>query len=145
LAGHYTRPGAATFGGNLVSCRAALATLDFHERNRLGARSTALGARLLYRLRQLQERFPEIAEVRGRGLMVGAELFENGAPAAAHVDDILERMKDRGYLLGKTGTGRNVLTFMPPLVVEAEALDEMTDALGEAFRPFRRRECGCAG
>jgi 4-aminobutyrate aminotransferase len=128
LAASYTRPGAATFGGNLVSCAAALATLRFHERNGLGARSAALGARLVERLRLLGERFPEIVEVRGRGLMVGAELSE-----AARVDDVLEAMKDRGFLLGKTGVGRNVLTFMPPLVVEQGALDEMTEALGDVL------------
>ncbi len=46
IAAHYTRPGAATFGGNLVSCRAALATLRFHQRHQLGRRSETLGAHL---------------------------------------------------------------------------------------------------
>jgi 4-aminobutyrate aminotransferase len=133
LAGHYTRPGASTFGGNLVSCRAALATLQFHQRHDLGGRSTALGEHLIGRLRVLRERFPEIREVRGRGLMIGAELVDGDQPAPARVDEVLERMKDRGFLLGKTGAGRNVLTFMPPLVVEQEALDEMTEALGEVL------------
>ena len=64
------------------------------------------------------------------GLMVGVELCEpGGSPAAALTDQVLERMKDAGYLLGKTGPGRNVLTLMPPLVVEAEALDDLVDAL----------------
>jgi 4-aminobutyrate aminotransferase-like enzyme len=130
LAAHYTRPGAATFGGNLVSCRAALATLRFHQRHELGRRSAALGERLLGGLRGLQRHHPVIAEVRGRGLMVGAELRDGGgAPAAALTDDVLEAMKDAGYLLGKTGTGRNVLTFMPPLVVEQEALDGLLERL----------------
>ena len=71
-----------------------------------------------------------IAEVRGQGLMVGAELRDGfGEPAAALTDSVLEAMKDAGYLLGKTGTGRNVLTFMPPLVVEPEALDGLVEAL----------------
>jgi len=42
-------------------------------------------------------------------------------------------MKDAGYLLGKTGPGRNVLTFMPPLVVEPEALDRMVEALDRSL------------
>ena len=53
LAAGYTRPGAATFGGNLVSCRAALATLEYHERHALGRRSTELGEHLLGRFRAL--------------------------------------------------------------------------------------------
>jgi 4-aminobutyrate aminotransferase len=125
LAARCTRPGAATFGGNLVSCAAALASLRFHERQRLGERSTALGAHLLGRLRKLQEHCPALAEVRGRGLMIGAELRD-----AALTDLILERMKDAGYLLGKTGPGRNVLTFMPPLVVGRDDLDGLVDTLG---------------
>jgi 4-aminobutyrate aminotransferase-like enzyme len=130
IAAHYTRPGAATFGGNLVSCRAALATLHFHERHELGRRSERLGAHLAGRLGQLQQRHPAIAEVRGRGLMLGAELrTPDGSPAAALTDSLLERLKDAGYLIGKTGPGRNVLTFLPPLIVEAEELDGLVDAL----------------
>jgi 4-aminobutyrate aminotransferase-like enzyme len=130
LAAKYTRPGASTFGGNLVSCRAALATLRFHQAHRLGERSTALGTHLTARLTALRDRHPAIAEVRGLGLMVGAELRDAaGQPAAALTDTVLEAMKDAGYLIGKTGPGRNVLTVMPPLVVEREALDGLVDAL----------------
>jgi 4-aminobutyrate aminotransferase/4-aminobutyrate aminotransferase/(S)-3-amino-2-methylpropionate transaminase len=130
LAARYTRPGAATFGGNLVSCRAALATLRFHQAHQLGRRSQALGAHLLDRLRTLQQRHPAVAEVRGLGLMIGVELRDkDGAPAAALLDDVLERLKDGGYLLGKTGPGRNVLTLMPPLVVEQEDLDGLVEQL----------------
>jgi 4-aminobutyrate aminotransferase/4-aminobutyrate aminotransferase/(S)-3-amino-2-methylpropionate transaminase len=134
IAAHYTRPGAATFGGNLVSCRAALATLAFHQRHRLGERSTGLGDRLRAQLATLQKRRSEIAHVRGRGLMIGVELCDAaGKPAAALTDVVLERMKDAGFLLGKTGPGRNVLTLMPPLVVTSDALDSVVDALDEAL------------
>jgi 4-aminobutyrate aminotransferase-like enzyme len=130
IAAHYTRPGAATFGGNLVSCRAALATLHFHQRHELGRRSETLGAHLAERLRRLQERHPVIAEVRGRGLMLGVELRNpDGSPANLLTDGVLEAMKDAGYLIGKTGPGRNVLTFLPPLIVEEEQLDGLADAL----------------
>jgi 4-aminobutyrate aminotransferase-like enzyme len=130
IAAHYTRPGAATFGGNLVSCRAALATLHFHQRYELGHRSQKLGVHLAERLRGLQERHPAIAEVRGRGLMLGAELRNpDGSPANQLADAVLEAMKDSGYLVGKTGPGRNVLTFLPPLIIEAEQLDGLVDAL----------------
>lgn len=130
IAAHCTRPGAATFGGNLVSCRAALATLAFHQRHRLGERSAALGSRLLERLRALQRRHAVIADVRGLGLMIGVELHDGaGAAATSLADVVLERMKDAGFLLGKTGPGRNVLTLMPPLVVPEDALDAAVEAL----------------
>jgi len=134
IAAHYTRPGAATFGGNLVACRAALATLAFHERNQLGPRSAALGAWLLNRLGELRQRHPPIADVRGLGLMIGVELREpDGSPAVTRTDAILEQMKDAGFLLGKTGPGRNVLTLMPPLVVERRDLANAVDALDQAL------------
>ncbi len=128
LAAKYTRPGAATFGGNLVSCRAALATLRFHQEHRLGERSTALGEHLRVRLRGVQQRRGVISDVRGMGLMCAAEL-DAGANSTAVTDTVLERMKDAGYLLGKCGPGRNVLAFLPPLVVERHDLDRMIDDL----------------
>jgi 4-aminobutyrate aminotransferase-like enzyme len=128
LAAKYTRPGAATFGGNLVSCRAALATLRFHQEHRLGERSTKLGAHLWARLQEVQKRREVIEDVRGLGLMVAAELGAGGQSAAL-TDAVLERMKDAGYLLGKCGPGRNVLAFLPPLVVEQHDLDRMIDDL----------------
>jgi 4-aminobutyrate aminotransferase/4-aminobutyrate aminotransferase/(S)-3-amino-2-methylpropionate transaminase len=137
IAAHYTRPGAATFGGNLVSCRAALATLAFHQRQWLGERSAALGERLRGQLVELQRRHPEIAEVRGRGLMIGVELRDSAGGAAALTDRLLEGMKDAGFLLGKTGPGRNVLTLMPPLVVTSAALDGVVEALDQVLRAAR--------
>jgi 4-aminobutyrate aminotransferase/4-aminobutyrate aminotransferase/(S)-3-amino-2-methylpropionate transaminase len=138
IAAHYTRPGAATFGGNLVSCAAALATLRYHQRHDLGRRSETLGQQLRGRLHALASRHPAIAEVRGLGLMIGAELRDgSGEPAAVLTDAVLEEMKDAGYLLGKTGPGRNVLTFMPPLVVEPEALGRMVEALDEVLSRHR--------
>jgi 4-aminobutyrate aminotransferase-like enzyme len=124
IAAKYTRPAGATFGGNLVSCRAALATLAFHEKQALGKRSASLGRHLLGGLRALQERHHVIREVRGIGLMVGVELTD-----AALIDPALEQLKDAGYLLGKTGPGRNVLTIMPPLVVDRHDLDGLVAEL----------------
>jgi 4-aminobutyrate aminotransferase-like enzyme len=132
LAAKYTRPGASTFGGNLVACRAALATLRFHQEHRLGNRSSELGEHLKNRLRELQQRHAVIAEVRGLGLMLGVEL-DAGANSALVTDTVLERMKDAGYLLGKCGPGRNVLAFMPPLVVNQDDLDRMVDELDRAL------------
>ena len=90
------------------------------------------------RLQELQARFPEIHEIRGRGLMVGVELRDGtGAPAAALMDGVLEALKDAGFLVGKTGPGRNVLTLMPPLVVEPDALDALVDELGRVLAALR--------
>jgi alanine-glyoxylate transaminase/(R)-3-amino-2-methylpropionate-pyruvate transaminase len=138
VAADCTRPAGATFGGNLVSCAAALATLAYHERHCLGERSAALGRWLLERLRELQGRHRVIAEVRGLGLMIGVELRDAaGEPAAALVDDVLERLKDAGLLLGKTGRGRNVLTLMPSLVVEQADLARLICELDRVLTSAR--------
>jgi len=130
VAAHYTRPGAATFGGNLVSCRAALATLEYHQTHRLGERSQKLGQYLMQRLLLLQSRYPLISQVRGKGLMIGVELRNaTGNPASAQLDILLENLKDAGFLVGKTGPGRNVLSLMPPLIVEQEELDMLLENL----------------
>jgi 4-aminobutyrate aminotransferase-like enzyme len=129
IASHYTRPGASTFGGNPVSCAAALATLRFHQRHNLGERSRSLGDHLQQGLAKLQQRHRAIGDVRGRGLMIGVELLDGEQPAAALVDVVLERMKDAGYLIGKTGVNRNVLTFMPPLIIEQADLDGLVEVL----------------
>ena len=67
--------------------------------------------------------------------MVGAEVLDwNKVPAAELTDTILERMKDAGYLLGKTGPGRNVLTFMPPLIIEENDINEAIDTLDQILQ-----------
>jgi 4-aminobutyrate aminotransferase len=62
--------------------------------------------------------------------MIGVEICGRKTLSPAEcTDQILEAMKEAGYLLGKTGPGRNVLTWMPPLITESEALMEAVAAL----------------
>ncbi len=134
LAEAWTRPGAATFGGNPVSAATALAVLDYMETHTLERNARRMGALLRERLETLQQNFPLIAEVRGRGLMLGMELVdEKGEPAAAQMDRILEELKNIGILVGKTGPGRNVLTLMPPLIVTEKDIEILCQGLEHAF------------
>jgi 4-aminobutyrate aminotransferase-like enzyme len=135
IADAYTKPGASTFGGNPVTAATALATLAFHEKNRLADRAAELGGYFMDRLRELKDRHPLIGDVRGTGLMIGAELIEeNRQPApAALIDWILESLKDRGLFIGKTGIGRNVLAFQPPLIITKDNIDEAVTLLNETL------------
>ncbi|AIQ44849.1 aminotransferase class III [Paenibacillus sp. FSL R7-0273] len=135
IAASLNRPSASTFGGNPVSAATALAVLDYIEAGQLPARAAELGGRLKAGLEQLRESFPAlITDVRGTGFMLGAELAGNAAVSAAELtDDVLEELKDRGYLIGKNGIGRNVLAFQPPLIVTAENIDGLLNVLGEAL------------
>jgi alanine-glyoxylate transaminase/(R)-3-amino-2-methylpropionate-pyruvate transaminase len=135
IAASLNKPSASTFGGNPVSAATALAVLDYIQNERLPEHAAELGGRLKQGLLLLQARYPAvIADVRGIGFMLGAELTgSDAAGAAERTDHVLEDMKDRGYLIGKNGIGRNVLAFQPPLVVTAENIDAMLAALDEVL------------
>jgi 4-aminobutyrate aminotransferase/4-aminobutyrate aminotransferase/(S)-3-amino-2-methylpropionate transaminase len=133
IASAYTKPGASTTGGNAVSATAAIHVIDYHRRHRLEERSAELGAILKARLIGMKDRFPGIREVRGLGLMLGMELGTNDNPMATETDRILEKMKDAGFLIGKTGVNRNVLTFMPPLIIEEDDVNGMLQALSQTL------------
>lgn len=135
VAAAYVRPGASTFGGNPVCARAAEAVLGVIESDRLPEKAARLGRELRAGLEALKEKSPWIREVRGAGLMLGAELADpvTGEPASAVIDRVLESMKDGGVLAGKTGKGRNVLTFMPPLVIGRREVARILEAAERAF------------
>jgi 4-aminobutyrate aminotransferase-like enzyme len=135
IAAGYTRPGASTFGGNPVTAQAGLKFLEILQRHALVDHCARLGTQLQDRLKKTAEKSDIISDVRGLGLMVGVEIADHRTLSAAECTDrILERMKDAGYLLGKTGPGRNVLTWMPPLIISEEELMEAVDALGKTLQ-----------
>ncbi len=130
VANTYTKPGASTLGGNPVSSTAALATLDYLIDNKLADNALARGAQLKAGLAELQKKYPIIGDIRGMGLMVGAELVHaDNSPASTETDIILEEMKNRGYIVGKNGVARNVLAFQPPLVITEQNINDLLDAL----------------
>lgn len=131
IAMKFTRPSASTFGGNPVSAVTALAVLDYIESHQLQQRAEALGAILQDGLKEIASRYGNIiSDVRGAGLMIGAELLvDNTHDGAILVDEILEQMKDQGYCIGKNGVHRNVLAFQPPLVIAEEDITGMLSAL----------------
>jgi 4-aminobutyrate aminotransferase-like enzyme len=106
-----------------VTAQAGLKVLEILKRDSLAERSARLGTTLKNRLKGLCEMYDTISDVRGIGLMVGVEISGTSRHSASECTDlILERMKDAGYFLGKTGPGRNVVTWMPPLIVGEEEL-----------------------
>jgi alanine-glyoxylate transaminase/(R)-3-amino-2-methylpropionate-pyruvate transaminase len=134
VAASYTRPGASTLGGNPVSATAALHVLEYHRTHRLAERAALLGQRLRQHLTALAEQYPaECCELRGNGLMLGLELRRAGIALARETDLILEAMKDAGFLIGKTGLERNVLSFMPPLITGEADIDACADALARCL------------
>lgn len=131
------RPGdhLSTFGGNPVSCAAALANIAFFEREKLPEKAAEKGERLMGELRELQKKRKLIGDVRGAGLMVGVELVRDAAksPAAEEAGKVKTLMRERGFLIGVGGTWGNVLRLQPPLVVEPSALSAAVRALDESL------------
>jgi 4-aminobutyrate aminotransferase len=125
----------STFGGNPLSTRGALATLDYLERHDLQANARTIGARLMAGLQELAARTPMVGDVRGKGLMIGVELVEPGSkvPAPAAAARAMEETKSRGLLVGKGGLHGNVLRIAPPLTLSAPEADEGLAILREAL------------
>lgn len=133
IASAFNRPSASTFGGNPVSSATAIAVLEYIQEHNLAECAESLGNTLMHGLNMMLK-YKIVSEVRGLGLMVGVEICaENPERGAVLVDRILEEMKDRGYLIGKNGVGRNVLAFQPPLVITEEDLNSMLVALDEVI------------
>lgn len=124
---------ASTFGGNPVSCAAALATLRL-LRDRLMANAAEVGAHLAAGLRQLMEKHPLVGDVRGRGLMVGVELVRDRTTkerATTERDAVVNAAFRRGLLI--LGAGKNAIRFCPPLVLTRAQADTAVRILDESL------------
>jgi len=105
----------STFGGNPLSCTAALTVLEVIENESLLENVKARGAQLMQGLKAMQARFPVIKEVRGQGLLIGAELSIEAGPLIAEA-------RESGLLV--LSAGPNVLRLLPPLNVSEAEVDE---------------------
>jgi alanine-glyoxylate transaminase/(R)-3-amino-2-methylpropionate-pyruvate transaminase len=124
----------STFGGNPVSCVAALSTIEVIEEENLAQNAQIVGDYLREKLEDLQAKYPLIGEVRGMGLILGVELVrEHKEPASQEILQIFEATRQRGLLIGKGGLYGNVIRITPPLNVGKADVDEAVRILDEAF------------
>jgi 4-aminobutyrate aminotransferase len=125
-----------TYGGNAVSCAAALATLDVIEDEQLAARAETLGTRLLDGLRQAAADNPHVAEVRGLGLMVGIEFAdpETLAPRPDLAKTTITDALIHRLLLMPCGTWGQVVRVIPPLVTTEQEVDQAVAIIGSAIQ-----------
>jgi 4-aminobutyrate aminotransferase len=130
-------PGAhgGTYGGNAVSCAAALATLDVFEDEGLVARAETLGHRLLNGLREAAAGHSHVAEVRGRGLMVGIEFADPDtlAPRPDLAKSVITEALMHRLLLLSCGTWGQVVRIIPPLVTTEQEIDQSLSILSAAL------------
>jgi len=124
---------ASTFGGNPVSCAAALATIRL-LRTQLMANAADVGAHMLAGLKQLADKHPLIGDVRGRGLMIGVELVrdrETKERATEERNAVVNAAFRRGLLV--LGAGKNAVRFSPPLVLTRDEADIAVRIFDEAL------------
>ena len=123
-----------TYGGNPVACAAAVATLQVVEEEGLVANSAERGDQLIAGARQLASRHPSIADVRGRGLMIGLELRGSGGRSEGDtVQAVRMAAAEAGLLTLPCGPSGQVLRLIPPLVVQEAEVSLGLEMLDEAF------------
>jgi 4-aminobutyrate aminotransferase/(S)-3-amino-2-methylpropionate transaminase len=124
-----------TYGGNPVACAAALGAIETMEAEDLAGRARRIGEIMLPRLHALAEKYPAIADVRGRGAMLAIELTKPGTldPDPGMTAAIARTCHQAGLVTLTCGTFGNVIRFLPPLVIGEDLLDEGLSILEDAF------------
>ncbi|MDX6358044.1 MAG: hypothetical protein QOH37_1098 [Nocardioidaceae bacterium] len=121
----------STFGGGTAACAAAIAVLRTIDEEHVVARVAETGARLLTALREVAAADPRVGDVRGWGLAVALDIVD---PATGRSDPdrtrrIVDGMRDRGVLIGRTGREASTLKIRPPLVFGDDHADLLVEAL----------------
>ena len=138
IADTYTKPGASTLGGNPVSSIAGLGVLKYIQEHNLMENAQARGQQLYDGLVELQKKHPIIGDIRGIGLMRGAEFVHaDKSPAPEELEMVLEEMKNRGFIIGKNGVARNVMAFQPPLVITEADVNNVLNTLEDVLQLFK--------
>ena len=131
---------ASTFGGNPVSCAAALVTIRLLQEQYVQNAAT-VGEHLMNGFRDLQKKHAIIGDVRGRGLMIGIELVRDPKTKERAVEErnaVVQAMFRRGVLI--LGAGRNAVRFAPPLVLTRPQADDVLRLFDEALAEVTQRQ-----
>jgi 4-aminobutyrate aminotransferase/(S)-3-amino-2-methylpropionate transaminase len=134
----YTGPGAlgGTFGGNPLSCEAALAAIAAIEEDQLNDRAVMLGDRFRRRAFRWQSNLTAIGDIRGIGAMQAIEIVKTDgsrSPDSEATKQITRYCYENGVILVTAGTYSNIIRLLMPLVITDEQLDEALDVLEAAF------------
>ena len=129
----------STFGGGTAACAAAVAVLRTIEEEHVVSRVAETGARLLTALRDVTAEDPQVGGVRGWGLAIALDIVgpATGRPDPDRTARIIEGMRDRGVLIGRTGPELATLKIRPPLVFGDDHADLLIEALVGTLRAVR--------
>ena len=127
-----------TFGGNAVACAAAVAVIETLRAERLPERAASLGKRVMDRAREWQASHPRLADVRGRGLMIGLEMMRDGRPDPAYTRRVQSEALRRELLLLTCGVHENVIRVIPPLTIPEDELEQGLQVLEASLAAAER-------
>lgn len=134
---------AGTFRGNQMAMAAGSAVINYLVEHRLCEHAEAMGQRLRGHLLRLQQDYPQLGDIRGRGLMLGVELVDPtgerdtlGHPPACRTlaPKVQRECLRRGLILELGGRHGAVVRFLPPLIISAEQIDDVAGRFAEALR-----------
>ncbi len=130
----------STFGGNPISCAAALANIDVLLDEKLPENGAARGGQLVAGLEKIQANNTLLGDVRGKGLMIGIELVNDAdkTPAAAAARQVRRLCREAGILVGVGGSLGNVVRLQPPLVISEEQCAKVLEVLERALAETAR-------
>jgi 4-aminobutyrate aminotransferase len=133
----FGKPGAHsnTYGGNLICCASAVATIDQMEEENIPNRSAEMGKIMMNRLNELHDKHELVGDVRGLGMMTATEFVtdrKTKAPAIKEADEIVNEAFKRGLLL--LSCGKSSVRYIPPLNIPEDQLHKGFDILDEAIK-----------
>ena len=131
-----------TFGGNPVSCAAAMAVLDEIDRMDLTTNAIAVGNYAISKLNSLRDKHSLIGDVRGKGMLFGAELVldrSSKEPATEMTAKLVNLLRDRGIILSSLGRHKNILKIRPPMPFSADNVDLLVETLDGALHDLAAR------
>ena len=125
-----------TYGGNAIACAASAASIRAIRDEKMLENATERGIQLMTGLRKLQEEYPQIGDIRGKGLMIGTEFVVDGRADKAKplVKEIIHKAEENNLLLLSCGTYDNTLRWIPPLNVTAEQINDGLKIFSDALK-----------
>lgn len=125
-----------TYGGNAVACAAGVATIRAMRDEKMLENASERGIQLMTGLHKLQEEYPQIGDVRGKGLMIGTEFIMDGSQAKAKplVKEVIHKAEEKDLLLLSCGTYDNTLRWIPPLNVTSQQINDGLKIFGDSLK-----------
>ena len=130
-----------TYAGNPLSCAAGIATIDYIKKEQLPERAGEIGAKVVERLKAMQEKYALIGDIRSLGAMIGIELVkdrESKEPAKEETSQIVQECLSQGLIIIGAGIFGNVIRMLMPLVITDDQLAQALGILDNAFAKIQK-------